>query len=66
MSVEVLLRINSFQWTLNSQQYQEPGPTAMEDIQASFSQLQVSMLENELIQTFLDPIEEIIQESREY
>ena len=38
----------------------------MEDIQASFSQLQVSMLENELIQTFLDPIEEIIQESREY
>lgn len=33
----------------------------MEDIQASFSQLQVSTLESELIQTFLNPIEEIIQ-----
>ena len=39
----------------------------IEDIQASFSQLQVSMPTNELmdIQTFLNPIEEIVQDTLE-
>ena len=59
---------NSFQKALDSQPYQEPvDSTVIEDIQTSFSQLRVSMPTNELmdIRTFLNPIEEIVQDTPE-
>ena len=58
---------NCFQKALNPQtQYQEPvDPAVMNDIQTSFSQLQVSMPVQELmdIKTFLNPIEETVQDT---
>ena len=59
---------NSFQKALNSQQYQEPvDSTVMEDIQASFSQLQISIPTSDLmdIRTFLNPVEEVVQDTPE-
>lgn len=54
---------NSFQKALNSQiQYQESvDPAVMNDIQASFSQLQMSMPIHDLmdIRTFLNPVEAV-------
>ena len=58
---------NCFQKALDPQaQYQEPvDPAVMNDIQASFSQLQISMPVQELmdIKAFLNPKEEAVQDT---
>ena len=58
---------NCFQKALDSQiQYQEPiDPAVMNDIQASLSQLQISLPIQELmdIKTFLNPTEEVVEDT---